>query len=64
MTRWPKLWELLTGETYYTPAQRVVLEVWERVKAAEDRGDDRALGRARMELVRAKTDQLRAELNR
>lgn len=64
ITRMERLWELLTGKPPLTSAQRTVLEVWERCKSAEARGDDRGLGRARMELQQARTEQLRMELGR
>lgn len=59
VTRWPNLWLLLTGEIPYTPAQRQAGDAWTRAKAAEERGDDRSLGRARMELVEAQCQRLR-----
>lgn len=62
ITRWPNLWQMLTGKPAYTDAQRTVLEVWNKAKAAEERGDDRGLGRARMELVQAQCERIREEL--
>lgn len=59
ITRFAKLWELLTGEPAYTPAQRAAADAWNRARTAEERGDDRGLGRARMELVQAQCERLR-----
>jgi hypothetical protein len=59
VTRWPNLWLLLTGEPPYTPAQRAYLDAKLRADAAEERGDDCALGRARMEMVQAQCERLR-----
>lgn len=58
MTRWPKTYALLTGEPVLTDAQRRASGAAERAAAAELRGDDRALGLARMQLQQAQHDRL------
>jgi len=59
MTRWPRTWALLTGEPILTDAQRRAQDAKQRADAAYARGDDRALGRARMELAEAQNERLR-----
>ena len=58
MTRFRALHELLTGEPVLTDAQRRAVAAAERAAAAELRGDDRALGLARMQLQQAQHDRL------
>lgn len=59
MTRFARLYELLTGQPALTDAQRRAQDAKARADAAYSRGDDRALGRARMELQQAQHERLR-----
>lgn len=59
ITRFERLHALLTGEPVLTEAQRRASEAASRALAAEQRGDDRALGLARMQLRQAQHERLR-----
>lgn len=59
MTRWPNLYELLTGKPALTDVQRRVAEAKARAEAAYQRRDDRDFGRAMMDLRSAQHERLR-----
>lgn len=54
MTRWPRLWSLLTGKPLTDPRAQAMADL----RAAEARRDDRDIGRARMRLMAATHDEL------
>jgi hypothetical protein len=62
MTRWPRLWELLTGEPYRSPEERRRDALRAKLIDAESRGDCRDQGRTAMELRQATTEALAASL--
>jgi uncharacterized membrane protein (DUF106 family) len=58
MTRFPKLYKLLTGQDPLSKAQQRARDAQQRMIQAEQRGDDRDYGRARMELTQAQHERL------
>lgn len=62
-TRFENLWSLLTGQPVITDAptdERA--QAYAELRKAEDRGDTRSIGHARMRLAQATHDQLSAEV--
>jgi len=58
MTRFARLYELLTGKPALTDAQRRAEEARARAEAAYQRGDTRGYGRALMDLQQAQIERL------
>lgn len=65
MTRWPKLYEMLTGSSRSQPCadgeRAARTQALAKLEDAEKRGDTRDQGRALMQLRQATHDLLRAE---
>jgi hypothetical protein len=59
MTRWPKLYELLTGKPALTETQRRFAELKALADDRYARNDTRGYGRACMELEQVQRERLR-----